>query len=36
MLRDLKTLLDASILGTDGMIGTVKDLYFDDFSWVIR
>ena len=36
MLRDLKTLLDAAILGTDGMIGTVKDLYFDDFSWVIR
>ena len=36
MLRDLKSLIDTSIEATDGMIGSVKDLYFDDRAWVIR
>jgi len=36
MLRQTKDLLDLSILATDGAIGDVKDLYFDDESWAIR
>jgi hypothetical protein len=36
MLRDIKDLLDCSIVATDGIVGTIKDLYFDDEAWVIR
>jgi hypothetical protein len=36
MLIDLKTLLDTRIRATDGVIGEVKDLYFDDARWGIR
>jgi hypothetical protein len=36
MLRDIKDLLGHSIEATDGLVGTIKDLYFDDEAWVIR
>lgn len=36
MLRNLKDLEDYAIGATDGPIGHVKDLYFDDEAWVIR
>lgn len=36
MLRHTKDLLDLSIDATDGAIGDVKDLYFDDETWAIR
>src|ERR1700734_4120928 len=36
MLRDSKNLEGCSIGATDGTIGEVKDLYFDDDAWVIR
>jgi hypothetical protein len=36
MLRDIKDLLGHSIEATDGVVGTIKDLYFDDEAWVIR
>jgi hypothetical protein len=36
MLRSLKDLEDYTIGATDGIIGRVKDFYFDDDSWVIR
>lgn len=36
MLRNMKDLLGFSIGATDGIIGTVKDMYFDDAAWVIR
>lgn len=36
MLRQSKDLLDLAIGATDGAIGDVKDLYFDDEAWVIR
>jgi PRC-barrel domain protein len=36
MLRNLKNLEGCSIGATDGTIGEVKDLYFDDEAWVIR
>jgi hypothetical protein len=36
MLRDSHDLLDHSVEAIDGEIGIVKDLYFDDESWVIR
>ena len=36
MLCELKSLLDTPLQATDGLIGTVKDLYFDDRAWVIR
>ena len=36
MLRSLKHLDDFTIGATDGAIGKVKDLYFDDEAWVIR
>jgi hypothetical protein len=36
MLRDTKSLLDNSIRARDGVIGSVKDLYFDDVTWIIR
>lgn len=36
MLRDCQDLLDDAVEATDGSIGVVKDLYFDDESWVTR
>lgn len=36
MLRQTKDLLDLAIGATDGAIGDVKDLYFDDEAWAIR
>ncbi len=36
MLRSMNDLDDCVIRATDGIIGQVKDLYFDDHAWVIR
>ena len=36
MLRNSKNLEGCAIGATDGTIGEVKDLYFDDEAWVIR
>lgn len=36
MLRATSDLLNLSINASDGIIGDVKDLYFDDESWTIR
>jgi len=36
MLRDVKDLEGYAIGATDGELGTVKDLYFDDQQWAIR
>ena len=36
MLRSMKDLEDYAIRATDGIIGHVKDFYFDDKAWVIR
>jgi hypothetical protein len=36
MLRSIKDLENYSIGAVDGVIGQVKDFYFDDESWVIR
>jgi hypothetical protein len=36
MLRSMKDLEDYAIRATDGVIGHVKDFYFDDEAWVIR
>jgi sporulation protein YlmC with PRC-barrel domain len=36
MLRNSQDLEGRSIAATDGVIGEVKDLYFDDEAWVIR
>jgi hypothetical protein len=36
MLRSMKDLEDYAIRATDGTIGHVKDLYFDDQAWVVR
>ncbi len=36
MLRSMKDLEDCAIRATDGIIGQMKDLYFDDKAWVIR
>ncbi len=36
MLRSMKDLADYAIRATDGTIGHVTDLYFDDEAWVIR
>jgi uncharacterized protein YrrD len=36
MLRSLKDLQSYAIGATDGPIGEVKDLYFDDHAWVVR
>jgi sporulation protein YlmC with PRC-barrel domain len=36
MLRSVKNLEGLSIAATDGIIGKVKDFYFDDDAWVIR
>jgi hypothetical protein len=36
MLHSVKDLEGCAIRATDGLIGHVKDLYFDDTAWVIR
>ena len=36
MLRNVKNLESYAIRATDGIIGHVKDFYFDDEAWVIR
>jgi hypothetical protein len=36
MLRSMKDLEDYAIRASDGIIGHVKDFYFDDEAWVIR
>jgi len=36
MLRNLKDFENYKIDATDGRIGSVKDLYFDDDAWVVR
>ena len=36
MLHSTNEILDFSIHATDGVIGQVKDFYFDDATWVIR
>lgn len=36
MLRSMNDLENYAIGGTDGVIGHVRDFYFDDKSWVIR
>jgi uncharacterized protein YrrD len=36
MLRTANSLKAATIAATDGNIGSVEDLYFDDASWTIR
>jgi sporulation protein YlmC with PRC-barrel domain len=36
MLRSVKDMEDYSIEAPDGIVGRVRDLYFDDESWVIR
>lgn len=36
MLRNSKDLEECVIGATDGTIGHVKDLYFDDAAWAIR
>jgi sporulation protein YlmC with PRC-barrel domain len=36
MLRSYKALLGFAVRATDGRIGTVSDVYFDDSNWCIR
>ncbi|WP_264754818.1 hypothetical protein [Marinobacter sp. LV10R510-11A] len=36
MLRSVHDIQDYAIHATDGVIGHVKDFYFDDEAWVIR
>ena len=36
MLRSMNDLEGYAIGATDGVIGHVKDLYFDDESWTVR
>lgn len=36
MLRNVKDLRGYAIRATDGVIGTVADLYFDDQDWAVR
>ncbi|HKW93831.1 MAG TPA: PRC-barrel domain-containing protein [Methylomirabilota bacterium] len=36
MLTPARKIIGLSIAATDGLIGTVKDLYFDDLSWTVR
>ena len=36
MLRAASELKNIAIAATDGEIGSVKDLYFDDMSWTVR
>lgn len=36
MLRSIKSLMSFSMGATDGEIGKVKDIYFDDEKWTVR
>jgi len=36
MKRNIKSLIGFAIGATDGDIGTVKDFYFEDDSWIVR
>jgi uncharacterized protein YrrD len=36
MLRSVNSLIGHRLLATDGELGTVKDLYFDDRAWAVR
>jgi hypothetical protein len=36
MLRSVQELEDYAIRATDGIIGHVKDIYFDDHNWAVR
>lgn len=36
MLRNLKDLENYKIAASDGDVGRVKDIYFDDHVWIIR
>jgi sporulation protein YlmC with PRC-barrel domain len=36
MKRDINSLIGYKIAATDGELGTVKDFYFDDSTWIIR
>lgn len=36
MLRSVKDLEGYTVRATDGLIGHVKDIYFDDEAWVVR
>jgi hypothetical protein len=36
MLRSVKKLEGLAIGATDGPIGKIKDVYFDDEAWVVR
>jgi sporulation protein YlmC with PRC-barrel domain len=36
MLRNVKDLQGYAIRATDGVIGEVEDMYFDDEGWAIR
>jgi hypothetical protein len=36
MLRNIQELEGFAIQATDGILGTVRDFYFDDESWVLR
>jgi uncharacterized protein YrrD len=36
MLRSMKSMENFSLDATDGVIGHVKDFYFDDAAWVVR
>jgi sporulation protein YlmC with PRC-barrel domain len=36
MLHDLKTVIGSSVFATDGEIGNVRNLLFDDRSWTIH
>ncbi len=35
-LRRIRELTDLTILATDGEIGNVQELYFDDRTWAVR
>ena len=36
MLHNVKELEDYAVGASDGELGTVKDVYFDDQRWAIR
>ena len=36
MLRRAEDLIDFDVMATDGKVGRIDDLYFDDLEWVIR
>jgi uncharacterized protein YrrD len=36
MLRDMKDIEGLAIRATDGVLGSIRDFYFDDEAWVVR